>query len=125
MRLFAGRFEHYFPGEHALGGRRTTLATTRFWYARLYRLMPDIQFDLRDIWVGGGPWNTLVVIEWGEANSGTDRVRTTNRGVHVMQLKWGRATRLQIWPDTVPLKATLDRLAAAGNAEAHAPPITD
>lgn len=125
LRLFAGRFEHYFPGEHALGGRRTTLATTRFWYARLYRLMPDIQFDLRDIWVGGGPWNTLVVIEWGEANSGTDRVRTTNRGVHVMQLKWGRATRLQIWPDTVPLKATLDRLAAAGNAEAHAPPITD
>lgn len=56
-------------GDHALGGRRTTLAATRQWYARLYRLLPDIHFDLRDIWVSGGPWNTIVVIEWDEANS--------------------------------------------------------
>jgi hypothetical protein len=42
-----------------------------------------------------------------------------------MQLKWGRATRLIICPDTAGLKATLDRLAKAGFAEAHATPITD
>ena len=125
LRLFAERFEHCFPGDHALGGRRTTLAATRLWYARLFRLLPDIQFELRDIWVGGGPWNTIVVIEWNEENSGTDGIRTTNHGIHAMHLKWGRATRLQIWPDTVPLKATLDRLAAAGNVEAHATPIAD
>jgi ketosteroid isomerase-like protein len=125
LRLFGRRFEHDFPGDHALGGRRTTLAATRRWYARLYRLLPDIHFDLRDIWVGGGPWNTIVVIEWDEANSGTDGIRTTNRGIHILHLRWGRATRLLIWPDTVLLKATLDRLAAAGNAEAHAAPIID
>ena len=125
LRLFAGRFEHVFPGDHALGGRRTTLAATRQWYARLFRLLPDIRFDLRNIWVGGGPWNTIVVVEWDETNSGTDGVRSTNRGVHALHLKWGRATRLLIWPDTVPLAATLDRLAASGNVEAHARPITD
>lgn len=50
-------------------------------------------------------------------------MRTTNRGHHVVTLKWGRATRLLICPDTVGLVATLDRLHAAGHAEAHAPPI--
>jgi hypothetical protein len=52
-------------------------------------------------------------------------VRTANRGVHVMHVRWGRAARLAICPDTAGLKATLDRLAKAGNAEAHAAPIVD
>ncbi len=123
LKAFAARFEHSFLGDTALGGSRTTLAATRQWYERLYRLLPDIRFELRQIWVSGGPWNTLVLVEWEETNSGTDGVRTTNRGVHAMQLKWGRATRLVICPDTAGLKATLDRLALAGNAEAHATPI--
>jgi len=125
LRAFADRFEHSFLGDTALGGSRRTLAATRKWYERLYRLLPDIQFELRQIWVSGGPWNTLVLVEWDETNSGTDGVRTANRGVHIMQLKWGRATRLVICPDTAGLKATLDRLVVAGNAEAQAEPITD
>ena len=38
---------------------------------------------------------------------------------------WGRVTRLIICPDTIGLKATLDRLNAAGNREALAAPIVD
>ena len=125
LKAFAGRFEHCFLGDSALGGARRTLPATRQWYERLYRLLPDIHFELRHIWVSGGPWNTLVLVEWDETNSGTDGVRTTNRGVHVMHLKWGRATRLVICPDTVGLKATLDRLARAGITEARAAPITE
>jgi ketosteroid isomerase-like protein len=125
LQAFAGRFEHAFLGEHALGGSRRTLPATRQWYERLYRLLPDIRFDLRRIDVSGGPSNTLVVVEWDETNAGTDGVRTHNRGIHLMHLKWGRATRLLICPDTVGLVGTLDRLAAAGNAEALAEPIVD
>jgi len=66
-----------------------------------------------------------VVIEWEETNSGTDGVRTYNRGIHVMRLRWGRATRLLICPDTIGLRATRDRLAAAGNTEALAAPIVE
>jgi hypothetical protein len=76
-------------------------------------------------WVSGGPWNTLVLVEWVESNSATDGVRTENSGVHVMRLSWGRATRLAIRPDTIGLKAALDRMALAGVAEANAPPIVD
>lgn len=125
LRAFARRFEHRFLGDHALGGSRTTLGATRAWYARLYRLLPDIRFELERIWVSGGPWNTIVVIEWQETNSGTDGVRTVNRGVHALHLRWGRATRLVICPDTAGLHATLERLAASGNAEALAAPIVD
>jgi ketosteroid isomerase-like protein len=125
LEAFAGQFEHCFLGDHALGGSRRTLASTRQWYQRLYRLLPDIAFELRQIRVSGGPWNTIVAIEWDETNSGTDGVRTHNHGIHVMHLHWGRATRMIICPDTIGLKATLDRLAAAGNAEALAAPIVD
>jgi ketosteroid isomerase-like protein len=125
LHTFARQFEHSFLGDHALGRSRRTLAATRRWYERLYRLLPDIRFEVRQIWVSGGPWNTLVLAEWDETNSGTDGVRTNNHGVHVMHLRWGRATRLAICPDTAGLKATLDRLALAGNAEAEAPPIED
>jgi ketosteroid isomerase-like protein len=126
LRAFAPRFEHSFLGEdHALGGSRRTLAATRRWYERLYRLLPDIRFEVRRVSVSGGPWNTLVLAEWDETNSGTDGVVASNRGIHVLHLRWGRATRLAICPDTIGLKATLDRLAIAGNAEAHAAPIVD
>src|SRR5262249_19848005 len=77
----APRFEHFFLGDHALGGSRFTLEKTRLWYERLYRLLPDISFDLRAIRISGPPWNTLVAVDWLESNSGTDGVRTFTPGV--------------------------------------------
>lgn len=124
LAAFAPRFEHRFLGEdHALGGSRTRLDLTSQWYERLYRLMPDIRFDLERIDVSGPPWNTTVVVDWHETNGGADGVRTDNRGIHVVRLRWGKATRLVICPHTDGLRRTLDRLSAHGTAEAHAPPI--
>jgi ketosteroid isomerase-like protein len=120
---FAPRFEHIFLGDTALGGRRTSTARVREWYQRLYRLMPDIHFDIDSITITGTPWNTQAVVEWRETNSGADGVRTWATGIHAVHIAWGRMTRLHICPDTVKPKETLDRLAAAGFAEAHAPMI--
>ena len=123
--VFARIFEHRFTGDdHPLGGSRTSLDKTREWYARLYRLLPDIHFDLERIDVSGPPWNTLAVIEWRETNSATDGVRTSACGAHIVHLAWGKMTRLHITTDTAALHRTLERIFAAGTAEAHAPPIT-
>ena len=119
----AACFEHFFLGDHALGGSRFTLEKTRLWYERLYRLLPDISFDLRAIRISGPPWNTLVAVDWLESNSGTDGVRTFTPGVHVVRLAWGRMTYIGIYPDTVGLVATLQRLSRAGIAEATAEKI--
>ncbi|MEQ8346220.1 MAG: nuclear transport factor 2 family protein [Sneathiellaceae bacterium] len=125
IAMIAGRFEHAFLGDHALGGSRRGLDATRAWYGRLWRLLPDLRFDLHRVQVAGPPWNTIVTAEWSETNSGTDGVRTGNSGIHVLHLRWGRATRLLIATDTVALTATLQRIARAGTAEALAPPILD
>jgi ketosteroid isomerase-like protein len=125
LGAFAPRFEHFFLGNHALGGSRKTLAATRAWYERLYRLMPDIHFEVREIKVGGPPWNTLVVIDWDETNSGTDGVTTHNWGIHVVKLVWGRMAFLGIYPDTTGLVETLARIARAGIQEASAEAIID
>src|SRR6516225_9172287 len=119
----AACFEHFFLGDHALGGSRFTLEKTRLWYERLYRLLPDISFDLRAIRISGPPWNTLVAVDWLESNSGTDGVRTFTPGVHVVRLAWGRMTYIGIYPDTVGVVTTLQRLSRAGVAEATAEKI--
>jgi ketosteroid isomerase-like protein len=123
---FALRFEHVMlGGPHALSGRRISLQATSEWYARLYRLLPDIHFDIHRITVRGMPWATLATVEWSETNSGTDGVRTHATGVHVAEIAWGRMTRLLILPDVLKLQATLDRLAGKGVAEAAMPPIDE
>ena len=125
LDAFAPRFTHMFLGGTALGGARKTLAATKAWYERLYRLLPGISFELGEIRISGAPWNTLAVVDWRESNLGADGVATENFGRHIVHLAWGKMTWLAICPDTVGLKTTLDRLAAAGFAEAHAPPIVD
>ena len=55
--------------------------------------------------------------------SGTDGVRTFTPGVHVVRLAWSRMTYIGIYPDTVGLVATLQRLSRAGVAEATAQKI--
>ena len=61
--------------------------------------------------------------DWLESNSGTDGVRTFTRGVHVVRLAWGRMTYIGIYPDTVGVVTTLQRLSRAGVAEATAEKI--
>ena len=121
----APRFVHFFLGDHALGGTRTTLKATRLWYKRLYRVLPDIEFDLQTIRIAGPPWNTLVSVDWLETNSATDGVRTYTLGVHVVRLVLGKMDYVGIYPDTIGLVSTLRRLAASGVAEAGAARIED
>ncbi|HAT30117.1 MAG TPA: hypothetical protein DCW29_04485 [Janthinobacterium sp.] len=63
LNTAAGRFEHCFAGQHALSGRRTSMAQTRAWYARLVRIFPNLRFELDRVIVCGWPWDTLVTVE--------------------------------------------------------------
>lgn len=122
---FTAKAEHSFIGNHALSGTRRTPASIHRWYVRLLTVFPDIHFDLHRIRVQGPPWHTLATVEWTETNTGTDGVRTSNKGINVIEIGWGKVRRMQIYTDTVNLVNTLDRLAAAGNLEANAAPIED
>jgi ketosteroid isomerase-like protein len=53
---------HVFPGANALGGERHSREAMERWFERLYRLLPEIEFDVRDVAVRGWPWDTAVAI---------------------------------------------------------------
>ena len=117
--------EHFFNGQHALGGTRHSKASIEQWYQRLLQIFPDIHFTLNEIQVSGMPWNTVGIVYWTETNSGTDGVRTQNTGVNIIRIRWGKVVSIRIYTDTKILMDTLERLAKAGNTQAKAAPIID
>lgn len=114
---------HYFPGDHALAGERTSRAAVERWFARLTTLIPGIRFDVRRVAVAGWPWDTVAAVEWTSHALLPDGTPYDNRGTHVIRLRWGRATAFSAYLDSQRTAAALDRLAALGVAEASAAPI--
>lgn len=51
----APHFDHHFAGAHPLGGRRHTVAAMRRWFERLYRLTPNLSFEILGVSVSGTP----------------------------------------------------------------------
>lgn len=116
---------HTFVGDHALGGTRNTPESITAWYERLLGLLGDFSADIKRMRVSGPPWATLAVVEWVETNSGVDGIVTSASVVNVIELAWGKATRVSIYTDTAALERTLARAAAAGHPDATAAPIED
>jgi ketosteroid isomerase-like protein len=125
LRQFAPRHRHLMHGEHALGGERHTLESTARWYARLARLMPDLRFELGPIVVSGWPWRTVAMVAWQDRFSLPDGTLTSNQGVHVFELRWGKVHSLAVHCDTARLEGFFRRMVALGVAEAGAPTIED
>jgi hypothetical protein len=125
VEAFAPEHRHAMTGRHALAGERRSLASTARWYARLHRLLPGLGFDIHAIAVRGFPWRTVALVTWDDHFRLPDGALGTNRGVHEFELRWGRVTSLTVHCDTQRLATYLDRIAAAGIAEATAPPISD
>ena len=125
---FAGlapRFEHVFAGDHALGGTRRTEVAFRAWFERLYRLFPNLDFEVRSVSVSGPPWDLVVVAEWIDRAAPAGGGTYENHGAHVIRIVRGRLASLHAYLDTQVLAQTLAEMAANGVDEASAPPIVD
>ena len=59
---------HRFGGTHAIGGQRHDRDTLRIWFGRLGRVLPNLKIKVKDIWVTGWPWHTMVFVRW-DANA--------------------------------------------------------
>lgn len=93
-------FEHVFPGNHCLGGKRHKVESMRQWFQRLFRLFPRLEFEIKDILVKGGPWNTLIAIEWVDQGNTIDGHPYQNNGTHVIRIKWGRLISIHAYLDS-------------------------
>jgi ketosteroid isomerase-like protein len=95
------------------------------WFERLYRLIPEIEFEVHDVAVRGWPWDTAVAIEWTDRGRGADGTTYENEGAHWIRLRWGKAVSVHAYLDTEKVTQLLDSMAAGGVDEAAAAPIGD
>ena len=116
-------FEHSFAGEHAMGGTRRSRESLAAWFERVFRLFPAIRFEVRDVLVRGMPWNTRAVALIHVHAGDVEGVPYENELAQTIDLRWGRIARIHTLEDTQKLAAALERLGAAGQAEAAAEPI--
>jgi ketosteroid isomerase-like protein len=123
-------FIYRFVGDTPLGGTRTTKPAMQAWFQRIYRLVPDAKLHPQMIVVEGAPWNTRVMTYVKFAGTlptvaGATGKPYENEVMQLMRLRWGRITSVITIEDTQRFVAILPALAAAGIADATAPPITD
>lgn len=121
----APTFRHRFYGDHALSGERTTVAAMRLWWERVFRFIPTGRFEPQQILVKGWPWSTAIATWVTITAQLPDGSGYSNVLSQLIRMRWGRITEIHTIEDTQTLVRALDRLAASGNAEAHAKPITD
>ncbi len=123
LSTFAPKFEHWFVGEHALSGLRTSMPVTTAWYERLFRIFPNIHFDLRTVAVSGWPWNTVVTAEWTDTYMLLNNEKRSNCGVHIIRLVWGRGVSVRIYCDTKLLIENLSIQERGGIEESFSAPL--
>jgi ketosteroid isomerase-like protein len=121
----APTFTYRFYGDHALSGERHTTDALRRWWQRAERLLPGTKFRVEDVLVAGWPWATRIATRVHVVAGLPDGSRYDNVVMQFMEMRWGKITHVRTLEDTAVLERALDRLAAAGVEEAHAPPITD
>lgn len=121
----AERFEHIFPGEHALGGVRHTRAGIRAWLERLLRVLPGLRFQIKHIAVSGMPWNTTVVVEWRDLATLVGGTPYVNDGAHAIQIRWGKVVVLHAYLDTQIMVTAMRTMTERGVTEAGAAKIED
>lgn len=124
VAMFHPQAHHVFAGDHALGGERHDSAAIGRWYARLFGVFQTLRFDVHDVVVQGLPWNTRVAVQFAVQSTLPDGQIYTNEVSQVIRLQWGKITRMWLYEDTQKLIDGLRVIAAHGNPEATATPIT-
>jgi ketosteroid isomerase-like protein len=120
----APRFVYRFVGDGALSGERTTVAAMRAWWKRVFTIVPNGRFDVRDITVNGPPWKTTVMAHVVVTAKLANGENYTNEFMQLLRLKMGKITEIRTLEDTQRLHQAMARIESLV-PEAAAAPITD
>jgi ketosteroid isomerase-like protein len=123
MRSIAPDVHHRFGGVHAIGGERHDRETLRRWFERLARVLPNLHLEIRNIWVEGWPWRTMVFVQWDGTATLLNGGGYSQHAIHVITLRWGKIHALDVFEDSQEVARALVAQAAAGLDEALAQPI--
>src|SRR5262245_9735719 len=123
MNSISPNVHHRFGGVHAIGGQRHDRDTLRLWFERLARVLPNLHLTIKNIWVEGWPWHTMVFVQWDGTATLLDGGPYSQHAVHVITLRWGKIAALDVFEDSQEVDRALTIQAAAGLKEAVAAPI--
>jgi ketosteroid isomerase-like protein len=123
MRSIAPDVHHRFGGVHAIGGERHDRETLRRWFERLARVLPNLRLEIKEIWVEGWPWHTMVFVQWDGTATLLNGGGYSQHAIHVITLRWGKIAALDVFEDSQEVARALVAQAAAGLDEALAQPI--
>jgi len=123
MRSIAPSVSHRFGGNHAIGGQRHDRDTLRLWFERPARVLPNLHLAIKNIWVTGWPWRTMVFVQWDGTATLLDGGPYSQHAVHVITLRWGKIHELDVFEDSQEVARALAVQAAVGLDEAVAEPI--
>ena len=123
MRSISPDVHHRFGGVHAIGGERHDRETLRRWFERLARVLPNLRLEIKEIWVEGWPWHTMVFVQWDGTATLLDGGGYSQHAIHVITLRWGKIAALDVFEDSQEVARALVAQAAAGLDEALAQPI--
>ena len=112
--------EFVFVSRTALGARLSGTADLRRWFERFARLLPDPAFDVQRLVMAGPVWHQRIAAHVIIASRVAGEPYQ-NQFAQFLALRWGKDLVLE---DTATWEAASDRLAAAGDTEAAAPPLT-
>jgi ketosteroid isomerase-like protein len=115
---------HRFAGQHPLGGERHDKRAVQLWFERLYRLFPNLVFDVRTVVARGWPWDLTVAAQWSAVVTPARGPDYANSGVHVIRIRRGKVVALYAYEDSQAVAQACRTMAELGVAEAAAPPIT-
>jgi ketosteroid isomerase-like protein len=119
----AENLTHRFAGSNSLGGVRHDKEALERWFKRVGTVLPNLQFEVTDVLVNGGPWNTTVVARWIATCKLANGDHYINPGVHIIKIRWGKAYDFDVYEDTYAVTCGLDNQARSGIDEAKAPQI--
>jgi ketosteroid isomerase-like protein len=119
----APNVDHRFLGAHAIGGERHDRETLRRWFERLARVLPNLHLEIKNIWVKGWPWHTMVFVQWDGAATLLNGGPYRQHAIHVITLRWGKIHALDVFEDSQEIARALAVQAGAGLAEAVEEPI--
>jgi ketosteroid isomerase-like protein len=123
LKVLAPNVSHHFAGDHALGGTRHDRESVRRWFNRLGTVLPNLRFDVKNVWVKGPPWQTTLIAQWVATTTLANGDPYVNPGVHIISMRWGKVYALDVSEDSQAVAAGLAKQAQAGIEEATAPKI--
>jgi ketosteroid isomerase-like protein len=120
---------HVFAGDTALGGERHSHDAVERWFERLYRLCPQIRFEVGRVISSGPPWDISVAAEWVAHVTPAAGEPYVNTGTHVFRIRNGRVAYIHAYihayEDSEKVARACEQMAASGIDEAAAPPIIE